>query len=305
MTMVEPWVYNIDLGDGNDEFDGGEDSEIDPRVSGAFRDPDEPVNPANNKKRSTKQSRVGFASVACRQSNICIRKYYSVYLNDTLPNGIIHTVMPYVDLLTSLSTALEFSVAWCCDRHSGTNFNLSSFFPGSFFTDDEYAAPPLKRKRKSTKGQNRPTINRKPLQCHLRAWRSEAHLVDPLRAVRPYSFICDDKSIVKLSTLRSDKVTCVLDIVRALEETEEWGEEWGAQVFDVIQAFDKAADSVDEDTDEEEDVQDIVEAEETENEEESDEEIIQPRKRTRMIVAPSRVPVLVSVTNAPSKRQHR
>jgi hypothetical protein len=98
----------------------------------------------------------------------------------------------------------------------------------------------------------------------------------------------------------------VLDIVWALEETEEWGEEWGAQAFDVIQAFDKAADSIDEDTDEEEsDAQDIGEAEETENEEESDEEIIQPRKRTRMIVALSRVPVLVSVTNAPSKWQHR
>ena len=100
--MVEPWVYDIDLGNGNDEFDGGEDSKIDLIVSGTFQDPDEPVNPANNKKQSTKQSRVGFASVACRQSNICIRKYYSVYLNDTLPDGIIHTVTPYADLLTSL-----------------------------------------------------------------------------------------------------------------------------------------------------------------------------------------------------------
>ena len=197
------------------------------------------------------------------------------------------------------STALEFSVAWCCDHHSGNNFNLSSFFLGSFFTDDEHAAPPLKRKRKSTKGQNRPTINRKPLQRHLRAWRSKAHLLDPLRAIQPHSFICDDKSIVKLSTLRSNKATCVLDIVRALEETEEWG----AQVFDVIQAFDKTADSIDENTDKEEDAQNIAEAEETENEEESDEEIIQPRKRTRMIVAPSRVHVLVSVTNASSKQQ--
>jgi hypothetical protein len=74
-------------------------------------------------------------------------------------------------------------------------------------------------------------IDRKPLQCRLRNWRSEAHLLDPLRAVRPLSFICDDKSLVKLSTLRADKVTCVLDLVRALEETEEWAQEWGEQVF--------------------------------------------------------------------------
>jgi len=90
--MVEPWVYDLDLGDGDDEFDGGEDGEINPRVSDAFRDPDEPVAPTNNKKRSTKQSRVGFASVACRQSNICIRQFYSAYLHDTLPSGIINSV---------------------------------------------------------------------------------------------------------------------------------------------------------------------------------------------------------------------
>ena len=154
-------------------------------------------------------------------------------------------------------------------------------------------------------GQNRPTIDRKPLQCHLRAWHSKAHLLDPLRTVQPLSFICDNKSIVKLSTLHSDKVTCVLDIVQALEETEEWEEEWGAQVFDVIQAFDKAVDSVDEDTDKEEDAQNIVEAEETENKEESDEEIIQPCKQTRMIVALICAPVLVSITNASSKQKQQ
>jgi hypothetical protein len=65
MTMVEPWVYDLDLGDGNDKFDGGEDYEIDPRVGDAFRDPDEPVAPTGNNKRSTKQSRAGSASVAC------------------------------------------------------------------------------------------------------------------------------------------------------------------------------------------------------------------------------------------------
>lgn len=173
----------INLGNGNNKFDGGEDSKIDPRVSGAFQDPDKPVNPANNKKQSTKQSHVGFASVACRQSNICICKYYSAYLNNTLPDGIIHTAMSYVELLTSLSTALEFSIAWCCDCHSRTNFNLSSFLPGSFFTDDECAAPPLKCKCKSTKGQNQPTIDHKPLQCCLHAWHFKVHLLDPLHAI--------------------------------------------------------------------------------------------------------------------------
>jgi hypothetical protein len=63
--------------------------------------------------------------------------------------------MPYAGSLT-FSTALEFSVAWCCGRHSGDKFNLSSLLRGAFFTDEEHAAPPLKHKSKSMKGQNPP-----------------------------------------------------------------------------------------------------------------------------------------------------
>ena len=36
MTMVEPWVYDLDLGNGDDKFDGSEDGKIDPRVGDAF-----------------------------------------------------------------------------------------------------------------------------------------------------------------------------------------------------------------------------------------------------------------------------
>jgi hypothetical protein len=30
MTMVEPWVYVVDLDGGDEEFNGGENHEIDP-----------------------------------------------------------------------------------------------------------------------------------------------------------------------------------------------------------------------------------------------------------------------------------
>ena len=40
MTMVESWLYDIDLGDGNEEFDGGEDRDINPQVTDTVNDPD-------------------------------------------------------------------------------------------------------------------------------------------------------------------------------------------------------------------------------------------------------------------------
>ena len=87
MTMVEGWLYSIDLGDGNEEFDGGEDRDIGPQVTDAVNDPDKAVTPSSNPKRTTKQTRVGRAAVSCYQCNICIRKFHAVYLNDELPNG--------------------------------------------------------------------------------------------------------------------------------------------------------------------------------------------------------------------------
>ena len=36
LTMVEPWVYDLDLGDGDEEFDGGQDCKIDPQVTDIY-----------------------------------------------------------------------------------------------------------------------------------------------------------------------------------------------------------------------------------------------------------------------------
>ena len=104
----------------------------------------------------------------------------------------------------------------------------------------------------------------------------------------------------------------MLDIVLALGETEEWAEEWGEQVFHVIQVFDQDKGSDDENSAahscEEKETAECVEHEEAfdrEDSEESEDEIIVPRKRARATVAPSRVPVLVSIINSPSRRQRR
>ena len=100
-------------------------------------------------------------------------------------------------------------------------------------------------------------MDRPLLQRHLRVWRSETHTLDYLRAVRPASFICDDESIIKLSEIRSGKITCVSDIMKALGETQEWTMEFGEAIYDVIFSynFDKnidASETEDEDSDAEE-----------------------------------------------------
>lgn len=169
--------------------------------------------------------------------------------------------------------------------------------------------PPAKRTR-APKGQNRPTCDRKPLQRRLHAWRDKAHQLDSLRAVRPPSFICDDKSIIKLSTIRPDKVTCPLDLVRALDETEDWQAEWAEQVFSVIREFDMDISNHDEDDELIGDADDEAEVSEeadglNETQDDDEEEIVIPRKRARVSKIPSRVPVLVSVTNLSTQRKKR
>jgi hypothetical protein len=163
--------------------------------------------------------------------------------------------------------------------------------------------PPPKRKR-TPKDQNRPTCDRKALQLQLHVWRNKAHQLDSLRAVRPPSFICDDKSIIKLSTIRPDKVMCPLDLVRALDETEDWQAEWAEQVYNVIHQFDLDTgnhlkdDELRGDADNEQEAS--KEADSPDGTE--DAEIIVPRKRARVSKIPSRVPVLVSVANLPAQR---
>jgi hypothetical protein len=166
---------------------------------------------------------------------------------------------------------------------------------------------PLAKRTRAPKGQNRPTCDRKPLQHRLHAWRNKAHQLDSLRAVRPPTFICDDKSIIKLSTIRPDKVTCPLDLVRALDETEDWQAEWAEQVFSVIREFDLEVSIPDEligDADDEEEVSEEADGL-NKTEDDDDEEIVIPRKRARVSKIPSRVPILVSVINLPTQRKKR
>ncbi|KAJ7431097.1 hypothetical protein B0H11DRAFT_1942093 [Mycena galericulata] len=76
------------------------------------------------------------------------------------------------------------------------------------------------KKRKARGPQNRKLIQRGHLQDQLLTWLASAYASDPLRAVRPASFILDAKAI---KALHPDRLTSVSQVVSAVQETEEWG----------------------------------------------------------------------------------
>jgi hypothetical protein len=79
---------------------------------------------------------------------------------------------------------------------------------------------------------------RGPLQTLLRSWRSEVYKSDPLRTVRPKTWIIDDQKIKKLSTVLPSRIQMPSDIARLLGETAEWSAEWSSPIFDVVYLYD-------------------------------------------------------------------
>ena len=119
------------------------------------------------------------------------------------------------------------------------------------------------------------------------------------------SFICNDELIIKLSKICSNKITCELDITKALNETQEWTMEFGEAVYNVISAYDfdkdlDGSEAKDEDNNTEEecaleaDSNEGLTGKDIEGSDSDEEEKVVPRKRARMANAPSCVPVLVA-----------
>jgi hypothetical protein len=130
-------------------------------------------------------------------------------------------------------SALLYSTRWCCDRH-GDDFNLSSFFLGPMSTEN---VPKAKAPRaKSTR--NRPVVDRIPLRNLLRQYRLSAHNTDPLRNVRPASFILDNAGITALTKVHPNQMKRPGQVVDTLRETNEWADMWSLAIFDVIYQYD-------------------------------------------------------------------
>ncbi|KAH9160732.1 II DNA helicase [Lactarius sanguifluus] len=225
LIMYEPWVKTIDLKAVRVE---------------ASSDPDHPNVPKLTA-HSTKQARTGVAMIKVIQQNEeCLRRLFATYLNDQAPDGKY--------------PSLRFTTKWCCDRHSGSDFRLCTFFKGRLLYQDTVTSglyyggvdesdreeiPPHPRKKRKAGIKVRATDERATLTDRLIAWRVQVHDSDPLASVRPPTFILNDFSIKKLSRLHPAEVTGPEKIVSVLNETQEWQANWSGQVYETIRAYDQ------------------------------------------------------------------
>lgn len=238
LVMAECWAYTSSL------------DSVDPEST----DPDRPIS-GRLTKHSRKPARAGLAMVLYVRSKVCLRDLIRRYLGDESREGkcIIQGSNP-----SDMSDlALDISYEWCCDldhpNYPGRKFDKRSFFPGRFIYAGAEGAiyagdvdeanrvrlnPPKGKKRKAKGLANRRVIDRSDLQCRLHTWLASAHASDPLRAVRPATFILDPKAIKALSTVHPDRIISVSQVVMTVQETAEWGVEWGADVLAIISAYD-------------------------------------------------------------------
>ncbi|KAJ7900787.1 hypothetical protein B0H13DRAFT_1883346 [Mycena leptocephala] len=236
--MAECWAYTSSL------------DSVDPEST----DPDRPIS-GRLTKHSRKPPRAGLAMVLYVRSKVCLRDLIRRYLGDESREGkcIIQGSNP-----SDMSDlALDISYEWCCDldhpNYPGRKFDKRSFFPGRFIyvgaegaiyagdvdeANRVHLNPPKGKKRKAKGLANRRVIDRSDLQCRLHTWLASAHASDPLRAVRPATFILDPKAIKALSTVHPDRIISVSQVVMTVQETAEWGVEWGADVLAIISAYD-------------------------------------------------------------------
>jgi hypothetical protein len=123
---------------------------------------------------------------------------------------------------------------FCCDRCQ--TFPFSAYFLGDIYTGGK--GPKINKTKATMVYKNRPVKQRIPLQILIRTWRAEAHRIDPLRTLRPASWIIDDAKIKKLATLLPTRIRTPSDITALLNEGVEWSSEWSLKLFNVVHLFD-------------------------------------------------------------------
>ncbi|KAF7334003.1 Werner syndrome ATP-dependent helicase [Mycena venus] len=225
LTMIEPWVFDMDLSNAVDDKD----------------DPDQPLLHEGLKKRNPrKQERIGTASVHLARCLGCKREAYAQFFED------------------DSEEALEFTCRWCCDGHPGNSFALSKLFLGPVYEGEEVRAA-TKRKR----AKYRPVKQRAKLVELLTNWVSEVHRSDELRFLRPPSFILDGIALKTLSMAPSSSVASSGSITSILKQSDEWDEIYAEPVFKIIQGYDCkiAKKGVDEDQEDENENDDESESE--------------------------------------------
>ncbi|KAJ7201843.1 P-loop containing nucleoside triphosphate hydrolase protein, partial [Mycena pura] len=199
LIMAEPWAFTASI------------DTADPDSA----DPDRPIS-GQLVKISRKPAHTGLAMIVYVRTALCLRENIARYLADKSRDGMFKN-MQHQPLLTIIS-ALQISTEWFCDRPHPENprltFDKRTFFPSTFIYEESdgaiYAGDtdepdrvhlnPLKTRKRKAKGPpNRKVVDCPDLQVHLRNWLRSVHAADALRAVRPASFILDEKGIEVLS----------------------------------------------------------------------------------------------------------
>ncbi|KAJ7478794.1 hypothetical protein B0H11DRAFT_1916486 [Mycena galericulata] len=220
LTMIEPWVFEMDLSTAVDDKD----------------DPDRPLLIEGLKKKNPrKQERIGTASVRLARCDGCKRLDYAKFFED------------------DADEALEFTCLWCCDGHQGNGFSLSKLLLGPIYEGTEIRAP---TKRKRT--QYRPVKQRPELVELLTNWVTEVHQTDELRFLRPPSFILDGPALKTLSMVPSSLIVSSGSVTSLLDQSMEWDAMYAQPVFKIIQTYDhqlarKGLDQYENEEDEDED----------------------------------------------------
>jgi hypothetical protein len=223
LMIFEKWVNEIDVSEVPSE-------ELD-------EDPDRPFD-VSGKKYPTKMERTGIYSINMLQDTAtCIRKMFADYLGDRSLDGsclVSASMFAFTVVINSQhNIAFSFVTPCCCDRCE--QFDFSQYFLGDIYTGNEPKQP---KASIPPALKNRPMKQRGPLQILLRSWRSKTHKLDPLRAIRPQTWIIDDEKIRKLSSVLPNRIQIPSDIARLLGETEEWSVEWSFPIFAVVRQYD-------------------------------------------------------------------
>ncbi|KAJ7150362.1 P-loop containing nucleoside triphosphate hydrolase protein [Mycena filopes] len=199
LTMVEPWVYDMDLNDAVDDNN----------------DPDRPLlSDGLTKKHPRKQERVGTASVRLARCESCKRSAYAKFFEDTD------------------AEALDFTCLWCCDGHPGNGFSLSTLFLGPIYEGT------VKTVSKRTRNKYRKVSDRVGLSKLLTDWVSRTHSSSPLRFLRPPSFILDKEGLKTITMALPSTVTSTGSIISLLKQSDEWGRDYATPIHRIIQQYD-------------------------------------------------------------------
>ena len=132
------------------------------------------------------------------------------------------------------SSALRYTTPFCCDRHHN-RFILQNFLPGQLYTNENMITSAAKEARKYPSYS--PTAQRPALDDILIKWLKMQHAIDSLGVFwAEYDILSFDQRD-QLCRTHFKYIKSPANIVRIVDETEEWAEEWAEMIYNLIHDY--------------------------------------------------------------------